>query len=38
VSTEVAARHAEGGERVCDDALGGDGRVVRGDYDGDIFC
>jgi hypothetical protein len=38
VSAEVAASHAEVGERVCDDSLGGDGRVVRGDYDGEIFC
>lgn len=38
VSTEVSAWHTEGGERVCDDALGGDGRVVRGDYDGEISC
>jgi hypothetical protein len=38
VSAEVAASHAEGGERVCNDALGGDRRVVRGDYDGEIFC
>ena len=38
MSTEVAARYTEGGERVCHDALGGDGRVVRGDYDGEIFC
>lgn len=38
VSTKVAASHSEGGERVGDDALGGDGRVVGSDYYGEIFA
>lgn len=38
VSAEVAARDTESCERVRDDALGRDGRVVRGDYDRETFC
>jgi hypothetical protein len=37
VSTEVATRHSESGQRIEHDALGRDRCVVGSDYDGGIF-